>query len=261
MKTIVLQSNKRPPWPEWVRICLLSARRWALESGFSHLFIQDELFEDLPAAFLRDTEEQILPRTDYGRLLWMKRLHRDGWERVIWLDADLLIFDDSLAFSDDAVGREAWLTHAPDVGFRITRKVNNCAMCFHAGSRHLDRYLSAIEAAVAAGGPYDKLAFGPDLMTRLHAEAPFPLHSDIAMFSPRIAEALASGLAPALRAHAAAWGGAPKAANLCSSLGAPDDKMERAARRLLKEPALAAPAGPPPPIAYLPPWKDGPVDW
>lgn len=233
MKTILLQSCKPPPRPRWIERCLDSAAQWAERRGIPRLLIGDELFEGLPAAFMKLTRHDVLPRTDLGRLRWIERLHSEGWDRVIWLDADMFVFDETLDFTGDAVGREAWISNGDGDGFRVMRKVNNCILCFDAGSPHLARYLNACEAKAAGlTAPPAQRDFGPDLMTEMHFEAPFPLHADVAMFSPRVIEALAEGDGAALSAHAAAWGGAPKAANLCGSIGRSEEMMEAAINRL-----------------------------
>ncbi|MEO1610743.1 MAG: hypothetical protein AAFU55_00045 [Pseudomonadota bacterium] len=234
MKTILLQSHKPPPWPRWIERCVDSAAAWARRRSIPSLFLNDELFEDLPPEFLRLTAGDVLPRTDIGRLLWMRRLHDEGWERVIWLDADVLVFDDRLAFDGDAVGKEAWVTGGGAGAPCVTRKVNNCVLCFDAGSAHLARYLDACLARAASlTGPPGRMAFGPDLMTELHLTRSFPLHPDVAMFSPRVLEALAAGGGPALDAHQSAWGGAPMAANLCASLSDNEEVIDVAVDRLL----------------------------
>lgn len=261
MKTILLQSHKPPPWPGWITQCIESALSWARRHAIPTLFLHDELFDGLPTPFLGLTEDVILPRTDLGRLRWMKRLHDEGWDRVIWMDSDVFVFDQSLTFSGDAVGKEAWITRGDKGRFRVLRKINNCAMCFDAGSPHLERYLAAAEnRAATLTAPPGRLDFGPDLMTPLHLEAPFPLHPDIAMFAPPVVRALAASGGRPLRIHEAVWGGAPKAANLCSSLDLPDAEMESAIRRLRSRGAGAA-RGPLDDYVELVSARDAPLVW
>ena len=262
MKTILLQSHRPPPWPRWIETCLTSARVWARRRGIPTLFLHDELFDGLPKTFMEATETEKLPRTDLGRLRWMKRLHEDGWDRVIWLDADVFIFDQSLDFDGDAVGREAWVSRGKSAQMRVLRKVNNCAMCFDAGSPHLERYLAAAEAkADAMEGTPGRLSLGPDIMTDLHFEEPFPLHPDVAMFSPPVLRALASEGGLALRAHEAAWGGAPKAANLCGSIDTGPAVLAAAIRRLKSKDGARAKRGPDHGFQELTLAKGGPVAW
>lgn len=262
MKTILLQSHRPPPWPRWIRACLTSARVWARARAIPTLFLHDELFDGLPRRFLDLTRDETLPRTDLGRLRWMKRLHDDGWDRVIWMDADVFVFDPALAFTGDAVGREAWISPGEGASMRVMRKVNNCVMCFDAGSPHLSRYLETAEAKAAGlAAPPGRLDFGPDLMTAMHLESPFPLHPDVAMFSPAVLRALASDGGRALRVHQAAWGGVPKAANLCGSLDTRPGVVEAAIRRLRSEHGARARRGPLRDFAEIAGVKGAAVAW
>ena len=259
MKTILLQSHHPPPRPEWIELCLQSAARWASAAGVARRFIHDELFQDLAPAFLAATSENLLPRTDIGRLHWIDRLHRDGWDRVIWLDADVLVFDPTLRFDGDAIAREAWISSGPTAAARVLRKVNNCAMCFDAGSPNFDRYFAAArDAALRFTAGASRMALGPDLLSRLHVERPFPLHSDVAMFSPRTIDPLAASDWNPLRLHNAIWKGRPKAANLCASFGADPARMLDVAERLVRTPQ---PGGDGSPYEELRAWKGAPQIW
>lgn len=262
MDTIVLQSHAPHPQPDWIALCLTSVREWATARGYAYRLIHDELFDGLPQTLLNRTTAEGLPRTDFGRLLWIERLHREGWRAVVWLDADVAVFDRRLEFGTDAVAKEAWISRGPRDGWRVVKKVNNCAMRFAADSPTLARYLDAARVEDdGAAGALARMAIGPDLLTRMHAEAPLPLHDHVAMFSPRIIEALAGGEDSALSAHAAAWRGDVYAANLCASLGLGEETMLAATRRLLSEPEVlrSAPATAPP--ADLSPWRGAPLIW
>lgn len=265
MRTILLQSHRDGPLPRWIRRCLDSAAAWAAAAGVARRYINDELFDGLPSDFMSATETEILPRTDLGRLRWIKRLHDEGWDRAIWLDADVLVFDRSLAFNGDAVGREAWIAPGPDGGFRSLRMANNAALCFDRGSPRLNRYLAAAEALATEiglrGAVSTRMALGPDLLTRLHAETPFPLHPDVAMVSPCMAAGLANGDPAPLRVHSAVWGGAPKAVNLCGSLEADAAMMDAVTDRLLADPRAMSPSGIPKRVEHLKAWRGAPQIW
>lgn len=250
MKSILLQSLYAPPWPEWIAICLSQTENWAARAGCDyHLMGDDELFGENPGWFTRACQRRILPQTDLGRLLAMRRALRRGYDRVIWLDADVLIFDASFDLANEVMAREAWVSHATNGGFRVTRGVNNSVMAFVAGSAVLPAYIDAALGVAAGwrGETPDQRALGPDLLaTRPEARAAV-LAPDAAMFSPMLTAALARGDAGPLRAHAAIWRGPVRAANLCSSLITDDQVMLTAVETLLADPAIAAPAPGPPP--------------
>ena len=90
--TLILQSFTPPPWPAWRRRCIRSVERWAAGKGCTHRFIGDELFDPIPPAAREGCKGARLPLADIGRLMWLERLLAVGWRRVIWLDADILIF-------------------------------------------------------------------------------------------------------------------------------------------------------------------------
>ena len=265
MRTILLQSHRAGPLTRWILSCLDSAAEWAAANRIERRFIHDELFEGLPEDFIAATAAEILPRTDLGRLRWIKRLHGEGWDRVIWLDADILIFDQSLSFTGDALGREAWIAPGLQGGFRALRKVNNAVLCFDRGSARLARYIAvaeALAARMAAGDtPVTRMALGPDILTRLHVETPFPLHPDVGMISPCMMAALVSNDPAPLRVHLAVWGGAPKAVNLCGSLSGDGGIVDAAIGRLRADPNAMRPEGRPAEVEELRPWKDAPPVW
>ena len=184
---------------------------------------------------------------------------------MIWLDADILIFDQSLSFTGDALGREAWIAPGLQGGFRALRKVNNAVLCFDRGSARLARYIAAAEALaarMAAGdAPVTRMALGPDILTRLHVETPFPLHPDVGMISPCMMAALVSNDPAPLRVHLAVWGGAPKAVNLCGSLSGDGGIVEAAIGRLRADPNAMRPEGRPAEVEELRAWKDAPPVW
>lgn len=242
MSTLALQSLHDGA-PGWLGRCLGSVRDWAAAQGHAYRFIGDELFDPIPQPARAACRGATLPLTDLGRLLWMRRLHEEGWDRVIWLDADVLVLDPTLRIDGEGVGREAWISRAPGGGFRALPGVNNCAMSFAAGSPLLARYLAAaLEAAEGLTAAPHPRALGPDLLLRLHRAAPFPLIPDIAMLSPLVLGALDAGDPAPAAAHDAVWAGPVRAANLCGSL-ADHRAMARIVERLAAAPGLLRPGG------------------
>lgn len=252
MRVLVLQSDKPPPRAAWRRRCLASVQSWAAGQGYAYRFLGDELFDPIPADVRLACRGVVLPLTDIGRLLWLQKLLDEGWDRVIWLDADILIFDPALRIEAEAVGREIWISKGLSEGFRAADSVNNCVLSMSAGSPLLPRLVSATLAEVAGfdAPPYPR-ALGPDLFRRLHAAAPLPTTADIAMASPLMIRALATGDPGPLAAHRAIWDGPVRAANLCGSLIEDDDLALQAVQRLLQTPAAFAPDMPPPPVEVI----------
>lgn len=256
MRVLVLQSEKPPPRAEWRRACLASVRSWAAAQGYEYRFIGDELFDPIPDNLRQACQGAcrgvVLPLTDIGRLLWLQNLLDDGWDRVIWLDADILIFDPGLRIEAEAVGREIWISKGLRDGFRAAESVNNCVLSMSARSPLLTRLLNATLAeAEAFRSPPHPRALGPDLFRRLHAAQPLPLAPDIAMASPPMVAGLADGDPAALAAHHAFWRGPVRAANLCSSLIEDDGRALQAVQRLLKTPDAFMPDTPTPAVEVI----------
>ena len=251
-KVLVLQSDRPPPRPEWRRRCLASVEGWAAGQGYAYRLIGDELFDPIPDELERACVGVLLPLTDIGRLLWLQKLLREGWDRVIWLDADILIFDPSLRLTGEAVGREIWISKGRETGYRAAESVNNCVLSVAAQSPLRQRLLEATlaEAASFRAAPHPR-ALGPDLFRRLHAADPLPVAPDIAMASPIMLAALAGGDPAPLAAHRAVWVGPVRAANLCGSLMEGDEQANRAVRRLLEAPNALSPAMASPPVEWI----------
>lgn len=251
-RVLVLQSDKPPPRAAWRRLCLASARSWAAGQGYGYRFLGDELFDPIPENVRLACQDVVLPLTDIGRLLWLQKLLEEGWNRVIWLDADILIFGPDLRIEAEAVGREVWISKGLKEGFRAAESVNNCVLSMTAKSPLLARLLDATlsEAATFRAPPHPR-TLGPDLFRRLHRAQPLPVAADIAMASPPMIASFADGDPAALAAHHSVWKEPVRAANLCGSLIEDDDLALKAVERLLEAPTAFTPDAPPPSVEVI----------
>ncbi len=241
-RVLVLQSYKPPPWAEWRRLCINSVQEWAATKSYTYRFIGDELFAPIPEQLMSNCQGVLLPLTDIGRLLWLQKLLIEGWDRVIWLDADILIFDPPLDIGADVVGREVWISKGLQDGFRAASSVNNCVVSVTKDSGLLDELLNAtLSEAKNFSDPPHPRALGPDLLRRLDAETPLAVAPDIAMASPILVNALACNDPAPLSAHHSVWGGPVRAVNLCGSLIKDEDVALEAVISLLEAPARFSP--------------------
>ncbi len=252
MRVLALQSDKPAPRAAWRRRCLASVEGWAAARGYEYRFIGDELFSPIPENLRRACRGVVLPLTDIGRLLWLRKLLDEGWDRVIWLDADILIFDPALRIEAEVVGREIWISKGLRDGFRAAESVNNCVLSMTAKSPLLGRLLDATlaEAAELRAPPHPR-ALGPDLFRRLHSAQSLPVAPDIAMASPPMIASLADREPAAMAAHHSVWKGPVRAANLCGSLIEDDDLALKAVERLLESPTAFTPDASPPPVEVI----------
>lgn len=124
---ILLQSHSPDP-PLWVQRCLESVRAFAVTHGYTYRLLDDAaLFEGVPGAYLRTCRAhgRMATAADLGRLLRAREALASGATRVVWLDADMLIFDAVRLATDleamarahlHAFGVEIWVQPGPKPG-------------------------------------------------------------------------------------------------------------------------------------------------
>lgn len=205
--------------------CMQTVRDWASGSGYDYEFVDDVLFDFMPARARNKTAPSLLPQTDMARLgLLRDRLTRH-YQRAIWMDADVLIFDPSAFAIPDACGamlcHEVWTSQNAQGELTHWRGINNSLMVFERGHPLLDflRFatIQLYDHSDAATMP--RTALGTDLLTKLGRVVPLRLHAHVACLSPLLIRAAYRGDHPEwLRAHAAEHGQRFHAANLCRSL-------------------------------------------
>lgn len=231
MRTLVFQSFRTERVPDWLERCMETVKDWAGARSFSYLRLGDEFFDPVTAAQRAKLTASILPLTDLARLLWARRLLSEGWERVIWIDADVLIFNPAALEIDEgfrhALCRELWMNTRPDGRIFTAWNVNNSVSLYREGSSLLDFHIDACSAIIAeATEPLGALALGTRLLTPLHRIARFPLIECVGTFSPDVIVDIASGGSRLAAAYRTLWGGPLAAANLClSTLGKPESAV------------------------------------
>jgi hypothetical protein len=180
--TLVVQSSPAHV-PAWIDRCLATVRAWA--PAYEH--VGDELL-DLAPGWVHDAAAacgSVLPVTDVARLELIRRRLADGWDRVVWLDADVYVFApdhlDVEVDADVAVCVERWVTGAPGGGLQALPWVNNAAL----SARRIDELLAATLDRVRAGGIRPR-SLGPDLLTVLHPTSGFGEIGGISVASPHV---------------------------------------------------------------------------
>ena len=222
MKTVVLQSFRTTGVPDAIARCLRSVEDWARLRGYAYRFVDDSLFDDVPDWFRDKVAGDLLPMSDIARLQWMQRLLDDGCDRVIWLDADVLVFDPDRFIidieSEYAVGREIWVRRGGRDRLLVTAGLHNAALVFCRANSFLDFYRHACEAIVAgATAAILSHQIGPDLLNRFADIIGDRVIPDVALFSPLVMSNIAKGGGRAIAAHGEAFAGPIRAANLCLS--------------------------------------------
>lgn len=221
MRTVVYQSYRTRDVPHWITRCLESVRGWAALRGHHYRFFDDGIFDLVPAWYRTAVQGRPLPMSDLARLLAARVLLAEGADRVVWIDADIFVFDpqslDPATDSGFAVCPEVWITKqwGNPVG---ERRMNNAAMVFDRGNAFLDFYVHATQARVRsrASGLSDWIG-GPEFLTPLDAILPLPRVDGVGLFSPLVMHGIANDEAKWVQRYAQDFGRRVSAANLCGS--------------------------------------------
>jgi hypothetical protein len=223
MKTIVYQSVSPDYLPAWLQTCLDSVRAWCHQQGWEYALIGDEIFSLLPDWYWEKTRHRRMIATDLGRLLLAKQFLEKGYDRAIWLDADVLIFAPEwleIPITEEyAFGFEVWVQWHNNK-LRAYPKVHNAICVFCADNSFLDFYIHACERIIQGfqGQQMVPQLVGPKFLTLLHNTMQLPLIQEVAMFSPLVLQDILNGGGTALTLHRQTQQSPIYAANLSASL-------------------------------------------
>ena len=221
--TVVIQSHA-PDAPGIAVRATESVRAWADANGFDYAFKDDGLFELISPACLEAAGARKQMAADIARLAWMQQLLDDGRDRVVWLDADIYVFDPAALSADVpdgyAFGRERWVQPDKAGRLKVFNNVHNAVLVFTpAGRTTLDFYREQAERILLDAGPgVPAQLVGPKLLTALHNVVGFPLIGSVGMASPLVVRDLAQGGGPAWDMMRTAHGNGLAALNLSTSL-------------------------------------------
>jgi hypothetical protein len=225
VRTVVIQSYRTTGVETWMQRCMQSVRDWAEHRGYKYDFVDDTLFDFLPAHIRHDASAPLLPKTDIARLALLHDRLSNGYDRALWIDADVLVFDPAPFSVPEGCGamfcHEVW-TGLDDRGVLThTQGINNAWMMFERGHPLLEFLRYATVEVYEHGEPSSMLpmALGTTLLTRLGRAVPLHLHTQVACLSPLLLRAAYDRQHPEwLRAHVLQHGHRFYAANLCRSL-------------------------------------------
>ena len=202
-----------------------SVCNWAHGAGFSYEFVGDKIFDLLPDDYRKAAAGRVPILTDLGRLLLIRQALQGPFERAIWVDADVLVFNSDFLSVPSNIGyafcREIWVQPSGRMpyGLKCYRNVHNAFCLFERGNAFLDFYIHACERIVgAAAGQMPNQIVGTKLLTALHNMVGLPLLETVGMFSPMVVRDVAAGRGEAVSRLRREISGPLAAANLCSSL-------------------------------------------
>jgi hypothetical protein len=152
---------------------------WCALNSYEYRFLGDELFEGVPGVLLEKTQDQVVIASDLARLRVLQDALNEGYQAVVWLDADFLIFNAAafvLPDSPYAVGREVWVQQDNNDKLRVYNKVHNAFLMFRQGNSFLDFYAETAQRLLARNqGMVPPQFIGPKLLTALHNVAVLPV--------------------------------------------------------------------------------------
>ena len=220
--TLIYQSFRKHNVPEWIQRCLESVQDWTKEKGYSYRFIDDEMFEYAPDWYRQKVKDNVQLVSDISRLKLARRFLLEGYERVIWIDADLLIFDPVNFAIDTEEGvhfcREIWIDADLNRNVIHQKKINNSVCVFHEGNVFLDFYIDACLKLVADRTNIPHVLVGTTFLTALKEIYPFPEITNVGIISPVLVYDLLTENSGFLTKYLE-WHAAPvSAANLCGSM-------------------------------------------
>jgi len=191
--TRLIQSASQHAQPDWLRRCMASVESWASGEGWSYRCGGDELFDLVPEDIRTKFADQKPLLADIARLSWARQLFDDEeeLERVIWLDADVIVFaPGKLVINpawDFAVGRQIWIQPDDDGALKTYRQVHNAILVMQRDAPALD-FLRQTTLKIAARhtGRAASQLLGPKLLTALHNIVGFDVVESVGMASPRV---------------------------------------------------------------------------
>lgn len=202
---------------------MTSVRRWAEGAGWDYLCLDDTFFSLAPDWTRQLCQGNLYAVTDIARLVWARKMLEAGYDRVVWADADLLVFAPQAlsraltGISGHGFSRELFLRMENDGHIKPLHGLNNALMLFDRGDATLDGYLAACYAQLhaLAQGPVPRTALGPAILRQIATTTPLNLIDGVGLFSPLIMREIAIDGGRLTREYLRHCTTFPAAANLC----------------------------------------------
>jgi hypothetical protein len=232
LKTLVIQTYRTHDIAPWMQRCLDSVRSWSARCGYEYELMDDRIFDLCGPEYLAAVGDNKRSITNLARLELARIRLAQGWERVVWLDADTFVFAPEKLTVDVtsgyAFGKETWAWADADGRTRTEQSVHNAAFVFVGHHPDLDLLIHTVRHIATTRKLHASFQVGVKLLAGLQYSLDFPLLTHIGMFSPDVIKAIALGHETLLAALARASGYPCYAANLCLSLtGGMTDEMIR----------------------------------
>lgn len=224
MKIKVIQSHKKDV-PEWIALCIASVKGWSDLKGYDYEFKGDEFLAIPPSWAIEKCKGNVFALTDVSRLIWMGALLQQGYDRVVWVDSDVVMFDpDNIhieGVEDHGFSHEGIISYTRDknrkVKYLYREGINNAIMFFDKESPVLKEYLEkTLDVLKTLDRVPKRTELGPALLHEWHKERKFNVLKDFDIMFPELLRQSREG-GPIIETYRA---NAPicKGANMCGHM-------------------------------------------
>lgn len=223
MSTVVIQSFRENDVPGWISQCMNSVKLWAEGNDYAYLWMNDDFF-DFASVVERDhCESNIYALTDICRLRWIEKLFLEGVSRVIWVDADVLVFSPNLVSLNHMEGSgfasELFMKPRKYIrgNFIMSHGHNNAFMFFDKGSAVFKQYHDLAETLLLShlGGEIPRTVIGPSLLNQMHTIEPLNSIGGVGLFTPNFMRDISVGGSELTETYLTEHSTRLGAANLC----------------------------------------------
>jgi hypothetical protein len=172
--------------------------------------------------WFKQKSAHLCPVTDLARLKVAREYLSEGFQRTVWVDADMLVFaPQQMAVeieSQFAYCHEVWTGPDEHGQPACGHRVNNSISVFVEGNAYLDFFIDACEQNARAQTEVAKLDASTRFLSMLHQILPFPLLYNVGMLSPALMTDIANGTQHYLPTFGRHLQAPIACANLCASL-------------------------------------------
>ncbi len=195
-----------------------------MQSKFTYRIMGDEFFDLVPDWYRRIARQRITVVTDLARLLLARQCLEEGFDRVVWIDSDVVVFNPRYLYLDPDLSygycREVWVEKDRFGRLNVTLKVNNSACLFGNDSvarTHLEDYIGACTSIMAGlTRVRDHTEVGTKFLTSQDRQRSLPILRGLGLINPIIMKALLTSDTEVLKLFMTWQDGPLHGVNLCN---------------------------------------------